>query len=247
MNMKRCNKGHFYDSDQYKTCPHCAQQGNQGEPGVTKPLTQAPHPPIQTPPAPGQGNMVLCPNGHYYDASIYSKCPHCASADPGPTDYIKVCPVCGKSYDAKKYSSCPHCKNKDQKMTVALYKRNVVGWLVAVKGPHRGKDFRLQTGQNFVGRGEMMDVCLRDDQAVSRNKHAVVLYEPKNSTFYVMPGESHELAYLNGEVLLEHKTLRAGDILSLGHSELMFMPFCTADGFNWEKQAEEEKAEKRNE
>lgn len=240
MNMKRCSKGHFYDGDQYKTCPHCASQEAPGEPGVTRPITQG----IPTPgprPNPAPVNMVCCPNGHYYDASIYSKCPHCT----GITEQIKVCEVCGKSYDAKKYTSCPHCQKKgnDSPPTVAVYQKNVVGWLVAVKGPHKGKDFRLQTGRNFIGRDDMMDVCLRYDNAVSRNKHAVLLYEPKGCTFFITPGESHELAYLNGEVLLDAKPLKSGDILTLGRSDLMFVPFCRPD-FNWEKQAEKEKSEK---
>lgn len=240
MNMKRCSKGHFYDGDQYKTCPHCASQEAPGEPGVTRPITQG----IPTPgphPNPAPVNMVCCPNGHYYDASIYSKCPHCT----GITEQIKVCEVCGKSYDAKKYTSCPHCQKKgnDSPPTVALFQKNVVGWLVAVKGPHKGKDFRLQTGRNFIGRDDMMDVCLRYDNAVSRNKHAVLLYEPKGCTFFITPGESHELAYLNGEVLLDAKPLKSGDILTLGRSDLMFVPFCRPD-FNWEKQAEKEKSEK---
>lgn len=235
MNMKRCSKGHFYDGDQYKTCPHCASQEAPGEPGVTRPITQG----IPTPgphPNPAPVNMVRCPNGHYYDASIYSKCPHCT----GITEQIKVCEVCGESYDAKKYTSCPHCQEKG---TVALFQKNVVGWLVAIKGPHKGKDFRLQTGRNFIGRDDIMDVCLRYDNAVSRNKHAVLLYEPKGCTFFITPGESHELAYLNGEVLLDAKPLKSGDILTLGRSDLMFVPFCSAD-FNWEKDSEKGKNEK---
>lgn len=235
MNMKRCSKGHFYDGDQYKTCPHCASQEAPGEPGVTRPITQG----IPTPgphPNPAPVNMVRCPNGHYYDASIYSKCPHCT----GITEQIKICEVCGESYDAKKYTSCPHCQEKG---TVALFQKNVVGWLVAIKGPHKGKDFRLQTGRNFIGRDDIMDVCLRYDNAVSRNKHAVLLYEPKGCTFFITPGESHELAYLNGEVLLDAKPLKSGDILTLGRSNLMFVPFCSAD-FNWEKDSEKGKNEK---
>lgn len=235
MNMKRCSKGHFYDGDQYKTCPHCAGQEAPGEPGVTRPITQG----IPTPgprPNPAPVNMVRCPNDHYYDASIYSKCPHCT----GITEQIKICEVCGESYDAKKYTSCPHCQEKG---TVALFQKNVVGWLVAIKGPHKGKDFRLQTGRNFIGRDDIMDVCLRYDNAVSRNKHAVLLYEPKGCTFFITPGESHELAYLNGEVLLDAKPLKSGDILTLGRSDLMFVPFCSAD-FNWEKDSEKGKNEK---
>lgn len=240
MNMKKCSKGHFYDADQYKTCPHCTPQNAQ-QPNVTRPITRAPHPqPVNPTPGGFNGNMVQCPNGHSYDASKFSKCPYCANQPPKPqpeTYNMKRCPNCGKEYDAKQFPSCPYCNSK---VTQAVYAKKVVGWLVAIKGPHKGKDFRLQTGRNFIGRDDMMDVCLRYDNAVSRNKHAVLLYEPKNCSFFLLPGESHELAYLNGEVLLEHRQLKTGDILSLGHSDLMFVPFCTPD-FNWEKESEENK------
>ncbi len=245
MNMKRCSKGHFYDGDQYKTCPHCASQEAPGEPGVTRPITQG----IPTPgprPNPAPVNMVRCPNDHYYDASIYSKCPHCNAGKSDKTGGLKrTCPNCGKEYDSH-LTSCPYCHSenkKDSGHTVAVYQKNVVGWLVAIKGPHKGKDFRLQTGRNFIGRDDIMDVCLRYDNAVSRNKHAVLLYEPKGCTFFITPGESHELAYLNGEVLLDAKPLKFGDILTLGRSDLMFVPFCSAD-FNWEKDSEKGKNEK---
>ena len=238
MNMKRCSKGHFYDGDQYKTCPHCASQEAPGEPGVTRPITQG----IPTPgPRPNPAPVNMDMDEIIIDNFIVNVPGKYLCKD----DCKGLCPNCGKEYDSH-LTSCPYCHSenkKDSGHTVAVYQKNVVGWLVAIKGPHKGKDFRLQTGRNFIGRDDIMDVCLRYDNAVSRNKHAVLLYEPKGCTFFITPGESHELAYLNGEVLLDAKPLKSGDILTLGRSDLMFVPFCSAD-FNWEKDSEKGKNEK---
>lgn len=200
MNMTRCSKGHFYDKDQYKTCPHCA---NSRDGGVTQPIT--------TPNPPQKPNMVTCPNGHTYNADMYSSCPEC-----------------------KKNQSA------DNIPTVAKYKKEpVAGWVVAIKGPHKGKDFVIKSGRNFIGRSDMMDICLGLDSSVSRNKHAVLVFEPRSCRFIVQPSESHELVYLNGDVLLESKDLKTGDIISLGNTDLMFVPFCS-ENFNWENQKDED-------
>ena len=47
-----------------------------------------------------------------------------------------------------------------------------------------------------------MDIALVGDKSVSRNKHAILVYEPKQHLYLVQPGESSELVYLNDEVVL---------------------------------------------
>ena len=53
------------------------------------------------------------------------------------------------------------------------------GWVIALDGNHLGEDFRLKVGKNFVGRDASMDIALVGDKSVSRNKHAILVYEPK--------------------------------------------------------------------
>jgi hypothetical protein len=126
----------------------------------------------------------------------------------------------------------------DDARTVGYYQRTmgtepVVGWLVAVEGSHRGEDFRLKSGRNFVGRSAQMDVCLEKDRSIARERHAIVVYDPKTGTFLVQAGESKELFYLNDKVVLTVEELKPYDALSLGEARLLFMPFCSKD-FNWE-------------
>lgn len=107
-----------------------------------------------------------------------------------------------------------------------------VGWLIALGGSHIGTDFRLKAGKNFIGRAPQMDVPLTEEKSVSRDRHAIVVYEPKAHLYLVQPGESSSLVYLNNEVVLTPMKLTAYDVITVGDINLMFMPLC-GERFNW--------------
>ena len=111
----------------------------------------------------------------------------------------------------------------------------VVGWLVSVKGPAKGNSYNLYAGKNTIGRGNTSDVRIDNDRSIARNKHAIVIYDPKNNDYIAMPGESKELYYVNGDLVLTPTKLNARDRLSLGESELMLVPLCD-DTFNWDNE-----------
>lgn len=108
-----------------------------------------------------------------------------------------------------------------------------VGWLIGINGDYRGICFELKSGKNFVGRGLDMDVVLESDMAVSRNRHAIIVYEPRSKVFIAIPGESRELFYLNDDVVLQSETLKAYDVLLIGKTKLIFFPLC-GEKFSWE-------------
>ncbi|MFI3326900.1 MAG: FHA domain-containing protein [Clostridia bacterium] len=108
----------------------------------------------------------------------------------------------------------------------------VAGWLVCIEGNHTGEAFEIFAGNNFIGRSETMNITLKSDLSVSRNKHCKIIYEPNKSTFYLSAGESEQLTYLNENILLVPKEIKFKDIISIGNSKLMFMPLCDSK-FNW--------------
>lgn len=101
----------------------------------------------------------------------------------------------------------------------------MTGWLVCQTGEERGKDYRLHAGKNFIGRSNTMDVVLIDDKTIARNKHASVTYDPKGNTFYVTP-EGGNTVYVAGELAGEAVKLSAGDVITIGKTELVFIPYC---------------------
>ena len=107
-----------------------------------------------------------------------------------------------------------------------------VGWLIALNGSHIGQDFHLRVGKNYIGRDLGMDIPLTGDKSVSRNKHAIVIYEPKHHKYFIQPGESNELVYVNDEVVLLPMPLKPYDVIVIGDIELWFIPLCD-DQHNW--------------
>jgi len=83
-----------------------------------------------------------------------------------------------------------------------------------------------------VPKNEIIDL-LTKDKSVSRDKHAIVLYEPKTHIFLVQPGEARELCYLNDQVVLSTQELKRNDVITVGESKLMFFPCCDSV-FNWD-------------
>lgn len=108
----------------------------------------------------------------------------------------------------------------------------VVGWLVCIEGPERGRDYRLHTERNFIGRDPSMDVAITGDPSISRANHAVISYNPKRHTFRLAPGDSRGLAYLNDEEVIAPVALAPYDRIELGETTLLFIPFC-GERFVW--------------
>ena len=108
----------------------------------------------------------------------------------------------------------------------------VVGWLACIDGLERGRDWRLVSGRNAIGRGEGMAVRLAGDAAVSRDRHAVISFDPRRAGFTLAPGEGAGLVYRNGQEVLLPVPLTAYDRIELGGSTLVFVPLV-GEQFAW--------------
>ncbi len=117
----------------------------------------------------------------------------------------------------------------------------VVGWLVIVEGPGKGRAMQLGYGSNSIGRGETDRVNLNfgDDQ-ISRGGHATVTYDPRGKKFYVQNGGGTNLTYLNNQPVLLPTELPALSHISIGNTVLRFMPLC-GDAFDWQDTKENRK------
>ena len=195
--------------------------------------------------------QVQCPNGHMFDLRKFQVCPFCGlpaitamqppmAPPPGmyppppqpgmyppPPGMFPPPPPMEQGFGA------------DQK-TVSLSSfdetntQPVVGWLVGISGPSKGKTYAIRENKNFIGRSSNMDIVLADDNAVSREKHAVIVYVPRQRAFIAQPGDSRELYYINDKVVLENTELKENDVLEIGHSKLFFLPLC-GESFGWDE------------
>lgn len=110
----------------------------------------------------------------------------------------------------------------------------VVGWLVVVEGPGKGRAVPLGYGSNSIGRGatDRIKLDFGDDQ-ISRSGHAVVTYDPRGRKFYVQHGGGTNLTYLGDQPVLAPTELPALSHISIGHTVLRFVPLC-GEEFDWQ-------------
>ena len=52
------------------------------------------------------------------------------------------------------------------------------------------------------------------------------MFDPKKQSFWVLPGESAGLVYLNGEMVNTPTPFHRDDVLEIGKSKLVLIPFC---------------------
>lgn len=167
-------------------------------------------------------SLIRCQNGHMFSFRRYGS----------------VCPYCNIETATK---ARQNIQIKDPQVEEDLYYEEiepVCGWLVCIDGAQRGLDYKIRTGKNFIGRGDDMDIQLLGDNSVSRRNHAILVYDPKKRNAVLLPGESSGLAYLNGDAVYVPQELVAYDIIELGKSKFLFIPFC-GEHFEWKDNNEE--------
>ena len=197
--------------------------------------------------------LTKCPAKHFYDADKHPACPHCrkkhASTEEPPQCFEPV--ALGFQPPDKPLPVPPpmplqaavdavisYVPQVEDMKSIAFYdlgggQEPVVGWLVCVKGAYFGQGFNLKTGRNNVGRAGNMDIVLAQEPTVSRNRHAVITYEPSERQFFIQPGESSGLTYRNRAVVMQFEPMAAYDHIRLGNAEFIFVP-CCGEQFSWE-------------
>ena len=184
---------------------------------------------------------TVCGNGHLYDPDLYVSCPYCNGGDKmisfeGPGKTMPLTGGFGAGQPVQTFIG----KNPDQficadpGLTVAkeMNLEPVVGWLVCIEGPEKGKDFRLVDKQNTVGRSEAMDVRITD-MTVSRDGHARIAYDSRHNNFTLIPAETTNNIYVNNEPAYVPVKLKSFDCIEFGASKFIFVPFC-CDRFTWQ-------------
>lgn len=206
--------------------------------------------------------IVRCNNGHWYDSAVNKVCPHCKqeserlgirlddveeddktvsimAADLSLGEELGA--IIGNSIGTPLPDFKGTASDSDEDKTISFgffgltAIQPVTGWLVCMNGGEQGKDYRLHTGRNFVGRGTSMDVMLVDDKTISRDKHCSVIYDPKGNSFYLSP-EGGNTVYLDDQMVDSPVKLQEGSRITIGETELMFIPFCR-EGRTWERES----------
>lgn len=115
----------------------------------------------------------------------------------------------------------------------------VVGFLVVVGGPGLGSYRPIFEGNNTLGRAASNRIPLDfGDDAISSEAQAYVRYDSNDRSFLFVPN----LAKTNVVSVNEKKPtgaveLKPMDVITLGRTQVAFVPFCGTD-FDWSEIAE---------
>lgn len=115
-----------------------------------------------------------------------------------------------------------------------------VGLVMVVKGPGLGECFAIKSGMSQIGRGEGQAIQLDfGDQAISRENHAAIVYDPKEHTFLIGHGGKSNIVRLNGKPVVSTSDLKDGNEIEIGETKLRFVALCSKK-FNWDIAENEE-------
>ena len=206
--------------------------------------------------------MTICPNCHHpYDTAKFSACPQCGAAafprtepigggasfpaaDPvgGSASFTATEPVHGSSANVNVNAGFNPTVPPDTldafTPTMAgdmLSNGNmtdpVVGWLVCIEGPSQGEDYRVHAGYNYIGRNTG-DICIRGDNQISRQNHAMIAFDSSDMIFFVGPASGKNLIKVNGKTVFSPVEIHSYDTISIGTTKLIFVALC-GERFNW--------------
>lgn len=226
-NLTQCPNGHFYDASVHSTCPYCgnaAGKGNFSEtiaPGASGASAGAFSETI----APGAGN----PSAGNFSETIAP-----GSLGGGGAGYMNpTMPVSHYHNDGAASGNEPFEPTMIGGYDVIADRpAPVVGWLVCIDGPLKGTDFRMHAGYNYIGR-DAGDIHIHGDRQISRENHAMIAFDSTDLTYFFGPANGRNLVKVNGKTVFNAVELNAYDVISIGTTKLMFVPFCGSH-FNWE-------------
>ena len=109
-----------------------------------------------------------------------------------------------------------------------------VALVMVTKGPGLGECFALKSGMSQIGRGDDQAIKLDfGDQAISRENHAAIVYDPKEHSFLLGHGGKSNIVRLNGKPVVSTSDLANGDEVEIGETKLRFVAICSTE-FNWD-------------
>lgn len=208
--MQRCSRGHFYDASKHRRCPSCGIPELDVNPTrVPAAADSAPRVVQDAAPGPVTAPFPMPRVSHPVTAALVA--PAWAEA-PEPEDATRV--------------------HRDRPMAAGI--DPVVGWLVAVDGALRGRDYRIHAEGNSIGRDAGNRIVVDDGTGtIARQRHAVLFYDPRDTDgpYHIVPGDG-PLTRVNERAVYQATRLHAYDVVTIGATRLLFVPLC-GPRFEW--------------
>jgi hypothetical protein len=197
---------------------------------------------------------------HVYDGDEYWECPHCAAVKREQARRADAPPP-PPAPDPQPGAQTPRPARPHRRTEVLWgYEQTadpVVGWLVAIKGPAKGNDYKVRSGNNSIGRSPDQRIYIPEDTQI-HSSHATITYDPvvfesgyeDTPAFFLMSNPN-----VTGLIRIRYPQSEDGQrwhlvnvptplpidlypIIWIGNTELMFVPFC-GQQFYWNSRQKE--------
>ena len=110
----------------------------------------------------------------------------------------------------------------------------VVGWLVVVGGPGLGNFRPIFEGNNAIGRSSKQRIAIDfGDDTISSEEQAYIRYDSTERGFLFVPNLAKtNIVSVNDKRPTGAMPLESMDVITIGRTQLVFVPFCGSD-FDW--------------
>ena len=162
------------------------------------------------------GNLIRCRNGHMFSKRRYGN----------------ICPYCNMVMSDRKEAEESF---NDMELEESLYNvkvKPVCAWLVCIKGARYGKDYRIVSGKNYVGRTDRMDIQIVGDNKIMQENHVMISFDEKENASILVCGEGGGITYVNGKGVYMPTRLETYDVITMGDSEFLYIALCGRQ-FSW--------------
>jgi len=116
----------------------------------------------------------------------------------------------------------------------AFHQDPVVGWLVVVGGAGLGAFRPIFEGNNSIGRGKGQRIPIDfGDETISAEEQAFIRYDSSDRSFLFVPNLSKtNIVAVNDKKPTGAVKLELMDVITMGRTQLAFVPFC-GEEFDW--------------
>jgi hypothetical protein len=125
-------------------------------------------------------------------------------------------------------------RGKPRVVHSAFHQDPVVGWLVVVGGPGLGAFRPIYEGNNAVGRSKSQRIPIDfGDDTISSEEQAFIRYDSMDRSFLFVPNLAKtNIVAVNDKKPTGAVKLELMDVITMGRTQLAFVPFC-GEEFDW--------------
>jgi hypothetical protein len=125
-------------------------------------------------------------------------------------------------------------RGKPKVIRSTFHQDPVVGWVVVVGGPGLGAYRPIYEGNNTLGRSKAQRIPIDfGDDSISSEEQAYIRYDSVDRSFLFVPNLAKtNIVSINNKKPTGAVPLEAMDVITVGRTQLAFVPFC-GEEFDW--------------